>query len=123
MSFNLSRPNTKPRRDHTGERYGALTVRSVAEEGTGNMRKYHCRWECCGRERTYSQSSLNTNALHPQSQCGRCKVANAGTEPVAEAPKPDAPQKSTARGWGDPPVLGGWNQSAVRELDRRWANE
>ena len=121
MRFNLARPNTKPRRDHTGERYGALTVLGVAEEGTGNMRKYHCRWECCGRERTYAQSSLNTEAANPRAQCGHCKQASAGTETVDEAPKAEAPRNISAPGWGNPPVLGGWNQNAVREIDRRWA--
>jgi hypothetical protein len=42
-------------------------------------------------------------------------------EPEPEAPKPVEPRTSTAPGWNNPPVLGGWNQNAMREIDRRWA--
>jgi hypothetical protein len=116
----------KPKRCHTGEAYGAITVGRLLDvkESRGTI-LYEIRWSCCERDDRMSQSKLNINRRDQPRQCIECRRAGRIPHGMAGCGK-DAIRSGEAvefveTPWGRLQTLHGWSSDA--HISRPWVFE
>jgi hypothetical protein len=117
----------KPKRCHTGEHYGAITVGRLLDvkESRGTI-KYEITYTCCGKETHMTQKELNVYRGNMPGQCLACRKA--GKKPINLDGFKSAGHRATMTAaevietpWGRLQTIHGWGTEA--HISRPWAFE